>query len=340
MNIKELAKKLDLSITTVSRALGGYSDVSDKTRARVKKFANKYKYTPNPYASVLASGKTKSVGYVLPIYGTNTSVLNQGNFFQFISGMSDELLSESIQLQILFAKSEKEEIESYNKLILEQKIENIVLQNIKTKDKRIALLNKHKVNYVAWGRTKSDNNFPWVDLDNAGAIETIVNYLIRKNHKHISYINISEKYNFANERKSAFLKILKKNKISFNHNYYSSLKLEEPEKSFEIIKKMLVNNKKISAIICSTEFSALSAIKACDFLKLKIGKDISIITFDGPLVRDLSTPPITAVSFPVKKLGKMAINILLKRRKSQNKIMNFLAKVEIIERGSVHTVRN
>ncbi len=336
MNIKELAKKLELSITTVSRALGGYPDVSETTRARVKKFAEKYKYSPNPYASVLASGKTKSVGYVLPIYGTNTSVLNQGNFFQFISGMSDELLSESIQLQILFAKSEREEIESYKKLILEQKIENIVLQNIKTRDRRIDLLNKYKVNYVAWGKTGTNNNFSWVDLDNAGAIETIVNYLIRKKHKNISYINISEKYNFASERKNSFLKVLKKNNISFNKNYYASVKLEEPEKSFEIIMKMLLNNKKITSIICSTEFSALSAIKACNFLKLKIGKDISIITFDGPLVRDLSTPPITAVSFPVKELGRKAINILLNRDRNQNKIDNFLAKVKIIERGSVH----
>ena len=336
MNIKELAKKLDLSITTVSRALGGYADVSEKTRERVKKFASKYQYNPNPYASVLASGKTKTVGYVLPIYGANKSTLNQGNFFQFISGMSDELLTESIQLQILFAKSEDEELESYRKLIVEQKIENIVLQNIKTKDKRIEFLNKHKVNYVAWGKTKSDNNFSWVDLDNSGAIEIIVNYLIKKKHKHISYINISEKYNFASERKNAFLKILKKNKIVFNNKYYASVKLEEPEKSFEIIKKMLIKNKKITAIICSTEFSALSAIKACNFLNLKIGKDISIITFDGPLVRDLSTPPITAVSFPVKELGKKAINILINRHKNHYKIDHFLAKVEIIERGSVH----
>ena len=258
MNIKQLAKKLDLSITTVSRALSGYSDVSEKTRERVKKFAVKYNYSPNPYASVLASGRTKTVGYVLPIYGLNTSALNQANFFQFISGMSDELLSESIQLQILLAKSEKEEIDSYKKLILEQKIENIVLQNIKTKDERIDFLNKHKVNYVAWGKTKSDNKFSWVDLDNAGAIEVIVNYLIKKNHKHISYINISEKYNFASERKNSFLKVLKKNKIKFNKNYYSSVKLEEPEKSFEIIKKMLQKNKNISSIICSTEFSGSS----------------------------------------------------------------------------------
>ena len=81
MNIKELAKKLDLSITTVSRALGGYSDVSEKTRERVKRFALKYQYSPNPYASVLASGKTKTVGYVLPIYGTNRTKETFSNLF-------------------------------------------------------------------------------------------------------------------------------------------------------------------------------------------------------------------------------------------------------------------
>ena len=115
--ILDQLKKLGLSITTVSRALGGYSDVSEKTRERVKKYANKYQYSPNPYASTLATGKVKTVGYVLPIYGTNTSTLNQGNFFQFISGMSEELLSESIHLQISFAKSEKEELKAYEKLI-------------------------------------------------------------------------------------------------------------------------------------------------------------------------------------------------------------------------------
>ena len=175
---------------------------------------------------------------------------------------------------------------------------------LRTNDKRIDILNNYKINYVAWGKTKDKRNYSWVDLDNEYAIEIIINYLIKKNHTHISYINISEKYNFANERKSSFLKNLKLNKINFNPNYYASVKLEEPENSFEIIKKMLIKNKKISAIICSTEFSALSAIKACNYLNYKIGKDISIITFDVALVRDLSSPPITAVSFPVKELGK------------------------------------
>ncbi len=74
------------------------------------------------------------------------------------------------------------------------------------------------------------------------------------------------------------------------------------------------------------------------FLNLNIGKDISIITFDGPLVRDLSSPPLTAASFPVKELGKKAINILLNKNRELLRTQNYLAKSEIIERGSVHTI--
>ena len=103
---------------------------------------------------------------------------------------------------------------------------------------------------------------------------------------------------------------------------------------------MLMKNKKITAIICSTEFSALSAIKACNFLNYKIGKDISIITFDGPLVRDLKYPSNYSSFFSSKRsLGKRAINILLDKKKSNKKIKNYLANSQIIERGSVHTVK-
>jgi len=338
MDIRALSKKLGLSITTVSRALGGYSDVSEKTRMKVKKYAKKYKYSPNPYASRLASGKSNTVGFVLPLYGKNASTINQTTLFQFIAGMSDKLFSENIQFVMLFANSEKEEIKAYSKLINEQKINNIIINNVKTNDSRIQILNKNKINFVAWGRMQKNNNFSWVDLDNEKSIELIIDYLISKNHEDIAYVNINEKYNFAHQRKKAFLKTLRKNKIKFNKNYYTSIKLEEPEKSVDIIFNMLKKFPKISSLICSTEYSALGAVKACDLLNLKIGKDISLITFDGPLIQDLSSPPLTVVSHPIKELGKQAINILLENSNMKSKNRNFLAIPNIIERGSVHQI--
>ena len=338
MDIKTLAKKLELSITTVSRALGGYSDVSEKTRQRVKKFARKYNYNPNPYASNLASGKSNIIGFVVPLYGLNSNNLNQISFFDFISGMTNKIHSENLQFFMMFVNSAEEEKKAYEKLIYVQKVDKIILHNLKKNDQRIKLLKKNNVKFVTWGRTQDLKNYSWVDLDNEGSVNLIMEYLFKKNHKNIAYINIVEKYNFAYQRQQGYLKSLKKNRIKYNKNYYISVKTEEPEQSSRIIKKMLINNPEITALICSTEFSGVGAIKACVDLGKKIGKDISIISFDGPVVENLTNPPITALSHPRKKLGLKAIEILLDMDNKSYKHQSYLVKPEIIERGTVRKI--
>ena len=335
MNIKQLAKKLDLSITTVSRALSGYSDVSEKTRERVKKLANKYNYAPNPYASRLASGKSKTVGFVVPLYGINSNNLNQIGFFEFISGMNSLLHSEDIQFFMMFAGDAEEEKKAYEKLIYVQKVDKIILHNLKKKDPRINIIKKNNVKFITWGRTQGLKNYSWVDLDNEKSVNLIMDYLVKKNHKNIAYINIIENYNFAYQRKQGYLNSLKKYKIKFNKNYYLSVPTEEPTQSSNLIKKMLKKNPKITALICSTEYSGVGAINACNDLGKKIGKDISIVTFDGPVVATLSTPSLTAARHNRKELGRKAIEILLSMDKKGFKPQTYLANPVIIERGTV-----
>ena len=116
MNIKKLAEKLDLSITTVSRGLGGYSDVSETTRKKIIKFAKNYNYSPNPNDSNLASRKTNTLGFVIPLWGLNSNTLNQASFFEFISGMSNKINSENIQFIMKFANKIEEEQKAYERL--------------------------------------------------------------------------------------------------------------------------------------------------------------------------------------------------------------------------------
>ena len=338
MDIRTLSKKLGLSITTVSRALGGYSDVSDKTRKRVEKFAKKYNYSPNPNASRLASGKSKTVGFIVPLYGLNANLLNQSSFFEFIAGMNSKIHSEDIQFFMMFANNVEEEIKAYEKLIHVQKVDKIILHNLKTNDYRIKILKKNKIKFVTWGRTKDLKNNSWVDLDNEGSVNLIMKYLIERNHKKIGYINIVENYNFAFQRQQGYIKSLKKNKIAFKKKYYLTVKTEEPEQSASLIKKMLKKNPEITALICSTEYSGVGAIKACKELNKEIGKDISIITFDGPVVETLTSPALTAVKHPRKEMGLKALDMLLDMDKKNYKPQSFLAKPIIIDRGTVNKI--
>ena len=338
MDIRTLSKKLGLSITTVSRALGGYSDVSDKTRKRIEKFAKKYNYSPNPNASRLASGKSKTVGFIVPLYGLNANLLNQSSFFEFIAGMNSKIHSEDIQFFMMFANNVEEEIKAYEKLIHVQKVDKIILHNLKTNDYRIKILKKNKIKFVTWGRTKDLKNNSWVDLDNEGSVNLIMKYLIERNHKNIGYINIVENYNFAFQRQQGYIKSLKKNKIAFKKKYYLTVKTEEPEQSASLIKKMLKKNPEITALICSTEYSGVGAIKACKELGKEIGKDVSIITFDGPVVETLTSPALTAVKHPRKEMGLKALEMLLDMDKKNYKPQSFLAKPIIIDRGTVNKI--
>ena len=338
MNIKKLAEKLELSITTVSRGLGGYSDVSETTRKKIIKFAKKYNYSPNPNASNLASRKTNTLGFVIPLYGLNSNNLNQASFFEFISGMSNKINSENIQFIMKFANTIEEEKKAYEKLIKVEKVNKVVLHNLKKNDPRIKFLQKNKINFVGWGRTQGRINYPWVDLDNETSVNLIMKYLFDRNHRNIAFINVDEKYNFAYQRKQGYLKFLKKNKIKFKKENYISVAYEDPDQVASVIEKKILKNSKITAIICSTEYSAAGAIKACNKTNKKIGIDISLITFDGNVVNFITSPSLTAITHDRKVLGSKAIEILTSETKIKNNSY-YLAKPEIIERGSVLTLK-
>tara|TARA_B100001121_G_scaffold177013_1_gene154382 strand:- start:1183 stop:1899 length:717 start_codon:yes stop_codon:yes gene_type:complete len=237
---------------------------------------------------------------------------------------------------MLFANSAKEEMDSYKKLVEVNKVKNIIIHNVQTDDKRIDYLNSKKINFVAWGRSKKIN-YSWVDLDNELATELIVDYLYSKGHQLFAFINVSEKYNFAYLRKKGFQKALKKYKIKFDKSLYRTTSLEDPSFSKEITIDLLKKNPKLNSIICSTEFSSVGAIQACAELNKKIGEDISIITFDGPVVESLTNPKLTAISHPLEELGTNAINILLGSPK-KTQPANYLVKPHIIDRGSVKTL--
>ena len=334
MDIKTLSKKMRLSITTVSRALGGYSDVSEKTRKRVIRFAKKYNYSPNPYAKGLASGKSNVVGVVIPVYGINHSSLNQSHFFQFISGMTKTMIKDNIQFTMLFANSRKEEMQAFSNLIEVQKVDKFIINNTKTNDERIGFFKKKNVNFVSWGRTGGKNNFSWVDLDNELSSKLIVDFLVSKGHRNIGYISIIEQYNFASQRRKAFLESLSNHNIGFKKKYYASIKYEDPKLHKDVIKKMLNLNPEITSLVCSTEYSIVGAVNAVRELKRVVGKDISIVGYDGPIVSAYTSPSISAITHPLEKMGIKAIEMLFSTKKNQN----YLVEPKFLDRGSVHKV--
>jgi DNA-binding LacI/PurR family transcriptional regulator len=232
------------------------------------------------------------------------------------------------------ARSQNEEKSLYEKLIVEQKVRNIIINNLRINDSRIPLLKKNKVNFVAWGRTQNLKNYSWVDLDNHKSMQIIFDHLIKKNHEKIAFININKKFNFAYQRMKTYLGEIKKYKINFDKNLYIEIPKNDSLLSEEVTRKLL-KNKKVTAIICCTEYIAAGAIRACNDLKIKIGHDISLITYDSLIVSNLITPKITSISHPTEDLGYNAVKLLMNKNGNDSKNNFYMAKPTIIDRDSV-----
>ena len=336
MNLKELSKKTGIPVSTISKALGDYKDVNIDTKRKVNELAKQYNYVPNIYAKTLASRVTFSVGLVLPFtysYEQKITLLN------FIENIHSKLNSLNIPVVMIFAKDEKEEMEAFEKLIHYHKVRLILLNDTKKFDKRIIYLDKKNVEYITWGRcSKNPTSYSWIDEDIEYSNYLAVNFILSKGHRKIGFIDSGSKFNYFLLRRKFFIESLKKNKIEINKNYFVNGYRNNPVKTKENIKSLLLNYKEITVLLISSHTFANYAVEACRELNKKIGEDISLLSFDSDVLSTLA-PFMTVVRQPVKKMNENFINIIHSKIQNLNKNFNYLYKSKLIDNHSVTSIK-
>src|SRR5262249_22161796 len=151
-SLKDLAQSLGLSPTTVSRALAGYSDVSEATRQRVVDAARAAGYQPDPAARRLATGRSNAVGMIVPFRANR---LGNPRFVDVVGGLANALAEEDLDLMILAARPGAE-LDSYRRHIAGRSVDALIVADTLIDDPRIAFLQQQRFPFVAYGRTRSD----------------------------------------------------------------------------------------------------------------------------------------------------------------------------------------
>ena len=337
MNLREFSKKIGLPISTISKALGGYKDVNDKTRDKIVSLAKKHKYVPNVYAKTLASRNTPSVGLVLPL-GYN--FIKKNALIDFIQNIYSKLNKINIPVIVIFAENKEDEIKAYDKLINHHKVSLIILNDIKFNDKRIKYLDKKHVSYLTWGRcNKKESSYTWIDEDIKHSSELAVQYIISKGHKKICFIESEESSNYFQLRKKYFLHFCKKYKIKFyvknNIRLSSDLFLKSKDKLSEYVR----SNPDITMYLLASHQFANIAIESFRDIQKNIGKDISLLSFDSNFL-DSFAPYITTISQPVIEVNKNLINLIIGKLNNMKSNKNFLYKSKLNEKDSVIDLNN
>lgn len=311
MNLKELARRLDLSPTTVSRALNGYPEVNETTRERVIAAARRFNYQPNARAIRLATGRTMAIGHVIPI-ATRHEIVNPV-FADFIAG-AGEVYSRSGYDMMLSVVPDEDEAQAYRNLKSRGTVDGVIVHAPRIDDTRLPLLREIGLPFVVHGRACGASvPYPWVDVNNRRAFQRATEFLLDLGHRRIALVNGLEFMGFAIRRRAGFTDALATRGLVPDPAMLFSDEMTEAS-GHRAARAALALPDPPTAFLVASMISGLGVRRAIEEAGLKMGRDVSVIIHDDELsyLRNGEDVPIfTATRSSVRLAGRLAAEMLI-----------------------------
>jgi len=312
MNLKELSSLLDLSPTTVSRALNGYPEVNEATRKRVLEAADQHNYSPNTRATRLATGRSMSIGHILPL--SNEHEMVNPIFADFIAGAGEQYLDAGYDLMLSVVRDE-DEARTYRDLKTRGVVDGVVVHGPKMHDKRIEMLKSLDMPFVVHGRSSDVTaDYNWIDVDNRRAFARATSLLLDLGHRSIALINGLADMDFAMRRESGLNDALGKHGITPDRAFLVNGEMTETY-GYGAARELLNRPNPPTAFLVSSIIPAIGVRRAIHEMGLKIGRDVSVVIHDDDLSyfrNDGADPIFTATRSSVRDAGRRCADLLLK----------------------------
>jgi LacI family transcriptional regulator len=309
VTLKDLAAKLNLSITTISRALAGYGDVAEATRQRVLEAAEEMGYFPDVTARRLQKGRTDTLGFVIPTFGPRFS---DPFFSELLAGIGNEAARHNFDLLVSTRPPDTPEEEAaYRRMAEGHLVDGMLVVRTRAKDSRIAYLTQANLPFVAFGRSDLDVEFPYVDEDGFQGLALVTQHLIDHGHERLAYIAAPEDLMFSVYRQAGLEAILERNGLSLPDDYHIISDLTQ-RGGFGAMNELLDLPAPPTAVICCNDLMALGAITAVQKRELKVGQDFAVTGFDDIPLAEHSHPALTTVRQPIYDIGRQVCNMLIR----------------------------
>lgn len=308
MTIRELAKKLNLSITTVSRALDGYSDVAEETRRRVIEAAQEMGYEPSFAARQLRRKRTDTLGYILP---TSSPRFSDPFYTTFLTGLCDEAASQNMDLLITSSPPEsEEEKEQYRRMVQSHRVDGIILNRTRINDWRVEFLTEHKFPFVALGKGKTEAAFPYIDVTDEALFEELVAHLSNRGHQRIGFIGTTPSLVIQQDRFAGYLRGLERAGLEFDPALVRQVRLTEND-GYLAARELLALPEPPTAILGINDLTALGAVRAAKEQGIYIGTELAIAGYDGIKETEYTVPPLTTVLQPTYEIARTLARMLV-----------------------------
>jgi LacI family transcriptional regulator, repressor for deo operon, udp, cdd, tsx, nupC, and nupG len=319
--IKEIAKKLNISPSTVSRALHDHKSIGLRTKAKVQQLAKELNYEPNQTAIFFQQRKTFTVGVILP-------ELSEAFFSSAISGIED--CANKHNYSVLMGQSH-DDADREKKLVETMKNHRVdgllvsIAKNTITYE-HFETLKKYDIPVVFFDRIPNMQNIHYVACNMASGTTQAFNFLRKLGHKTIGMINGPMNLLASKERVEGYRNALTKARLKYDPSLIVPCDLTT-ENIYKATEKLLSLKNKPTAIIAFNDYVVLDAVFAAKRLKLKINKDISFVSYANlPISNYTAHPPLASVEQFAYQQGHKAVDImidLLTKSKTDNENVTF-----------------
>lgn len=334
--IRDVAKRLNLSITTVSRALDGYADVAEETRKRVIETAAEMGYIPSLAARQLRRQRTDTIGYIMP---TSRPRFSDPFFSEFIAGLGDEAVAHNFDLLVSVATpNQEDERKTYQRWVQGRRVDGLILSRMRSQDWRVEFLREARFPFTAFGRTQTASDFPHVGVDGAAGMRRLVDHLVEQGHRRIAYICAPPDLTLQADRFKGYLAGLR----AAGLEYAGELVVEGDltrKGGFNAANHLLALPDPPTAIIGVNDLTAIGVLHAASEKNIRVGPDLAIAGFDGIEDTEHTHPMLTTIRQPVYEVGRRITAMLIQiitGEQIDEKI--YLIQPELIIRAS--TLRN
>ena len=321
VTLKQLAKELNVSISTVSKALNNSEEIGEETIRRVKELAGLYNYKPNKVALSLKQNKTKTIGVIIPdilnhflakvLFGIEREAAKYG--YNIITCISNESLDQEKDSLRLLANG------SVDGFILSVAEESQVKNEIEHFKKTIS----QGLPIVMFDRVAHDVMCDKVIVDDFDATYNAAKSMVLEKRKNIAFISTLDGLSVGKLRERGYKKAI----LEHNLNQNLVLKIKKKDDHQKKILNFLKKNKSIDGVIAADSSSGIIAINGAINLGLRVPKDISVIGFASKSDSYHTLPKLTTIRQHAKEIGAYAAQLLINRLQNKEAVEDIKTKI-------------
>lgn len=321
VTLKDIAKKVGKTTTTVSRALNDFDDISPETKRLVKQAAEELGYIPSVMAQRLQKRRTDTIGFILPTFGPRFS---DPFFSEFLAGIGNKASVLGFDLLVSTRPPGDSEMETYQSIVKGRRVDGFIIVRSRLQDARIEYLKKNNFPFAVFGRIDQDNDFLLVDEDSQTGMELLVDHLLSLGHKRFGVITSPNHLTFTQFRLKGIRNRLSEVGLILDEDLLFEGDLTQRD-GYRFGEKLLAHPNPPTAIIACNDLMAYGVMSAAQDRNLVVGKDVSIAGFDDIPMSEHTHPPLTTLRQPIYKIGEllceMLVNSIIDKPLEQTKVI-------------------